>query len=97
MEAGHRRVRAYALAWGKMTVNLAGSSRMSCYRMLKSEGLLQPKRIGHDLRQAAEQRRQRLKTPREDQPSFAERLYRLRERRWRETSDRLCDRVLESV
>lgn len=36
---------------------------MSCYRMLKSEGLLQPKRIGHDLRQAAEQRRQRLKTP----------------------------------
>jgi putative transposase len=63
VEAGHRRVRAYALAWGKMTVNLAGSSRMSCYRMLKSEGLLQPKRIGHDLRQAAEQRRQRLKTP----------------------------------
>ena len=47
---------------------------MSCYRMLKSEGLLQPLRIGHDLRQAAEQRRQRLKTPREDQPSFAERL-----------------------
>jgi len=42
--------------------------------MLKSEGLLQPLRIGHDLRQAAEQRRQRLKTPREDQPSFAERL-----------------------
>ena len=47
---------------------------MSCYRMLKSEGVLQPLRIGHDLRQAAEQRRQRLKTPREDQPSFAERL-----------------------
>ena len=34
---------------------------------------------------------------REDQLSFAERLYRLRERRWREASDRLCDRVLESV
>ena len=36
---------------------------MSCYRVLKSDGLLQPKRIGHDLRQAAEQRRQRLKAP----------------------------------
>jgi hypothetical protein len=48
---------------GKMTVNLAESSRMSCYRMLKSEGLLQPKGIGHDLRQAAEQGRQRLTTP----------------------------------
>jgi putative transposase len=63
VEAGHRRVRAYALAWGKITVDLAGSSRMSCYRALKSEGLLQPKRIGHDLRQAAEQRRERLKAP----------------------------------
>ena len=40
-----------------------GSSRMSCYRLLKSEGLLQPKRIGYDLHQAAEQRRQRLKAP----------------------------------
>jgi transposase InsO family protein len=29
----------------------------------QERGLLQPKRIGHDLRQAAEQRRQRLKTP----------------------------------
>jgi putative transposase len=36
---------------------------MSCYRVLKSEGLIQPKRIGHDLREAAEQRRQRLKAP----------------------------------
>lgn len=36
---------------------------MSCYRVLKSEGLLQPKRIGQDLREAAEQRRQRLKAP----------------------------------
>ena len=34
---------------------------MSCYRVLKSEGLIQPKRVGQDLRQAAEQRRQRLK------------------------------------
>ena len=31
--------------------------------MLKSEGLIQPKRIGHDLRQAAEQRHQRLTAP----------------------------------
>jgi len=63
VEAGHRRVRAYALAWGRLTANAAGSSRMSCYRVLKSEGLLQPKRIGQDLREAAEQRRQRLKAP----------------------------------
>lgn len=63
VEAGHRRVRAYALAWGKITADAAGSSRMSCYRVLKSEGLIQPKRIGHDLRQASEQRRQRLTAP----------------------------------
>jgi putative transposase len=63
VEAGHRRVRAYALAWSKITADAAGSSRMSCYRVLKSEGLIQPKRIGHDLRQAAEQRRQRLTAP----------------------------------
>lgn len=63
IEAGHRRVWAYAVAWGKITAGSAGSSRMSCYRVLKSEGLLQPKRIGHDLREAAEQRRQRLKAP----------------------------------
>lgn len=48
---------------GKLAVSETGSSRMSCYRLLKSEGLLQPKRIGYDLRQAAEQRRQRLKAP----------------------------------
>ena len=64
VEAGHRRVRAYAVAWGKLKVGAAGSSRMSCYRVLKSEGLLQPKRIGHDLRQAAEQRRQRRRSTR---------------------------------
>jgi putative transposase len=63
VEAGHRRVRAYAVAWGKIVANAAGSSRMSCYRVLRSEGLLQPKRIGQDLRQAAEQRRQRLQAP----------------------------------
>jgi hypothetical protein len=63
VEAGHRRVRAYALAWGKITADAAGISRMSCYRVLKGEGLIQPKRIGHDLHQAAEQRRQRLTAP----------------------------------
>lgn len=63
VEAGHRRVRAYALAWGKVSRDAPGSSRMSCYRVLKGEGLLQPKRVGHDLREAAERRRQMLKAP----------------------------------
>jgi hypothetical protein len=63
VEAGHRRVRAYAMAWGKITADATGISRMSCYRVLRSEGLIQSKRIGHDLRQAAEQRRQRLTAP----------------------------------
>jgi hypothetical protein len=30
VEAGHRRVRAYAVAWGKINADAAGSSRMSC-------------------------------------------------------------------
>jgi len=63
VEAGHRRVRAYAVAWGQISAQTAGASRMSCYRVLKSEGLIQPKRIGHELREAAEQRRQRLTAP----------------------------------
>jgi transposase InsO family protein len=63
VEAGHRRVRAYAVAWGKISQDAAGSSRMSCYRVLKSAGLIQPKRIGHDLREAAERRREMLKAP----------------------------------
>ena len=63
VEAGHRRVRAYALAWGKLLPQAPGSSRMSCYRVLKSQGLLQPKRVGRDLREAAERRRQMLKAP----------------------------------
>ena len=62
-EAGHRRVRAYALAWGKLSENSPASSRMSCYRVLKREGLLQPTHIGRDLRAAAERRRQMLKAP----------------------------------
>jgi transposase InsO family protein len=63
VEAGHRRVRAYAIAWGKLLQKSPASSRMSCYRVLKREGLIQPKRIGHDLREAAERRRQMLKAP----------------------------------
>jgi transposase InsO family protein len=63
VEAGHRRIRAYAMAWGKLLPETAGSSRMSCYRVLKREGLIQPTRIGHDLREAAERRRQMLKAP----------------------------------
>jgi len=63
VEAGHRRVRAYAVAWGKISEDAAGSSRMSCYRVLKSAGLIQPKRIAHDLREAAERRREMLKAP----------------------------------
>jgi putative transposase len=63
VEAGHRRVRAYAMAWGKLSQDSPASSRMSCYRVLKGEGLIQAKRIGHDLRQAAEHRRQMLKAP----------------------------------
>ncbi len=63
VEAGHRRVRAYAMAWGKLLADTAGSSRMSCYRVLKREGLIQPTRVGCDLREAAERRRQMLKAP----------------------------------
>jgi putative transposase len=63
VEAGHRRVRAYAMAWGKLSQDGPASSRMSCYRVLKREGLIQPKRVGHDLREAAERRRQMLKAP----------------------------------
>lgn len=63
VEAGHRRVRAYAMAWGQLSQDAVGSSRMSCYRALKREGLIQPKRIGRDLREAAERRRQVLKAP----------------------------------
>jgi putative transposase len=63
VEAGHRRVRAYALAWGRLSQDSPASSRMSCYRVLKGEGLIQPRRIGQDLREAAERRRQMLRAP----------------------------------
>jgi transposase InsO family protein len=63
VEAGHRRVRAYAIAWGKLSERSPASSRMSCYRVLKSEGLIQPKRIGQELWETAARRRQMLKAP----------------------------------
>jgi hypothetical protein len=63
VEAGHRRVRAYAMAWGKVSQDSPASSRMSCYRVLRRKGLLQPKRIGQDLREVAERGRQMLKAP----------------------------------
>jgi transposase InsO family protein len=63
VEAGHRRVRAYAIAWGQLSESSPASSRMSCYRVLKSEGLMQPKRLGQELREASQRRRQMLKAP----------------------------------
>ena len=63
VEAGHRRVRAYALAWGNLSQDSPASSRMSCYRVLKREGLIQPKRIGHDLGEAAERPSPDVKDP----------------------------------
>lgn len=62
-EAGHRKVRAYAVAWQKISAALQGSSRMSCYRVLKSQGLIQPGRPGAALREARDRRRQMLKIP----------------------------------
>ena len=36
---------------------------MSCYRVLKSAGLIQPQRVGQELREGAERRRRMLKAP----------------------------------
>ena len=54
----------------------AGSSRMSCCPVLQREGLIQPRRIGHDLREAAERRRcqsqyRRIKVRRIEQVAVA--------------------------
>ena len=62
VEAGYRRVRAYPIAWG----TLARRGRQQSDELLpglKTRRIIQPKRIGHDLRQAAERRRQMLKAP----------------------------------
>ena len=62
-EAGHRKVRAYALAWRKISAAQSGSSRMSCDRVLKAEGLILPGRPGVALREARDRRRQLLQMP----------------------------------
>jgi putative transposase len=62
-EAGHRKVRAYALAWKQMPEQARGTSRMSCYRMLKANGWLQPGKPGRELRRTRESRRQLLVVP----------------------------------
>ena len=48
----------------KKTWEASGRSRMSCYQVLKSEGLIQPKRIGHESREAGKQRRGGSRHPR---------------------------------
>ena len=96
IEAGHRRVRAYAMAWGKISTDAAGSSRMSCYRALQSEGIIQPKRFGHNLREAAEQRRQRVTAP-DKLNAVLQGDFTDCHRRRREVPHRRCDRVSESV
>lgn len=64
-EAGHRRVRAYAMAWQQISPSAPGASRMSCYRELKTQGLIQPGRPGRQLREVRERRRQMLEIPRQ--------------------------------
>jgi len=62
-EAGHRKIRQYAIAWGQLRADAEGASRMSCYRQLKAEGLLQPGRPGCHFKEARERRRQMLAIP----------------------------------
>ena len=62
-EAGHRKVRAYAVAWRQILPRQPGTSRMSCYRVLKSEGLIQPGRPAVVLKEIRDRRRQMLEVP----------------------------------
>lgn len=62
-EAGHRKVRAYAVAWQDMSAKQPGTSRMSCYRVLKNEGLIQPGRPATALKEIRDRRRQMLEIP----------------------------------
>src|SRR5262245_50338174 len=62
-EAGHRKVRAYAVAWQQISPKQAGTSRMSCYRVLKSECLIQPGRPAGALKEIRDRRRQMLEIP----------------------------------
>jgi transposase InsO family protein len=62
-EAGHRKVQAYAVAWDRLSKQAPGASRMSCYRVLKAEGLIQPGRPGVHLKEIRDRRRQLLEVP----------------------------------
>jgi transposase InsO family protein len=62
-EAGHRRIRAYAIAWGELLPDSPGGSRMSCYRRLRANGLLQSGHPGTDIREIRQRRRQMLAVP----------------------------------
>lgn len=62
-EAGHRKVREYAVAWQQLARGEAGTSRMSCYRILKADGLIQPGRPGAHLKEIRDRRRQMLEVP----------------------------------
>jgi transposase InsO family protein len=64
-EAGHRKVRAYAVAWQHISAKQAGASRMSCYRVLKGEGLIQPGRPAVVMREIRDRRRQMLEIPKD--------------------------------
>lgn len=62
-EAGHRKVREYAVAWQQLRRGEPGTSRMSCYRVLKAEGLIQPGRPATHLKEIRDRRRQMLEAP----------------------------------
>ena len=47
-EAGHRKVREYAVPWQQLTRGEPGTNRMSCYRVLKADGLNQPGRYASE-------------------------------------------------
>jgi putative transposase len=64
-EAGHRKVRAYAVAWQRISASAVGTSRMSCYRVLKTSGLIQPGRPGVQLKEIRDRRRQMLEIPKD--------------------------------
>lgn len=64
-EAGHRKVREYAVAWQQLTRGEPGTSRMSCYRVLKADGLIQPGRPAAHLKEIRDRRRQMLEVPTE--------------------------------
>ena len=64
-EAGHRKVREYAVAWDHLSRGAPGTSRMSCYRVLKADGLIQPGRPAAHLKEIRDRRRQMLEVPTE--------------------------------